>query len=134
MLVESSQHTLNAPVSAGELLDKITILRIKQQRLTDSAKLANVGRERQALEQVAVDLLGDQALAGLLQQLQSVNETLWDIEDAIRDCERRADFSDTFIQLARQVYLNNDQRAALKRQINEQCGSALTEEKSYAAY
>lgn len=125
---------LNAPVSAGELLDKITILRIKQQRISDAGKLVNINRELSALEQVAIDLLEDPALTDLITQLQHINETLWHIEDDIRDCERRQDFSDRFIQLARSVYLTNDQRADTKRRINDICGSALIEEKSYARY
>jgi len=125
---------LNAPVSAGELLDKITILRIKQQRISDAGKLVNINRELSALEQVAIDLLGDPALADLIAQLQHINETLWDIEDEIRDCERRQDFSDHFVQLARSVYLTNDRRSEIKRNINIACGSLLVEEKSYAAY
>ena len=125
------------PASVGELIDKITILEIKQQRIADAAKQLNISRELQALMAV----VGEQelgyplgALAELGQQLSAVNQQLWDIEDDIRECERQADFGTRFVELARAVYHRNDERAALKRSINEQCGSELVEEKSYVAY
>jgi adenine C2-methylase RlmN of 23S rRNA A2503 and tRNA A37 len=127
-------NELQAPVSAGELLDKITILRLKQQHIIGAKKLANVNRELEVLKSVAADLLGDPTLLPLLEQLQQVNQHLWDIEDDIRECERRQDFSDHFVQLARSVYLTNDRRSEIKRNINIACGSLLVEEKSYAAY
>jgi hypothetical protein len=101
------------PISPGELLDKITILRIKQVRILDATKLANVKLER---------------------ALQSVNERLWDIEDRIRDKEAKQSFDRDFIELARAVYLANDERAAIKKRINLQLGSRLIEEKSYKQY
>jgi hypothetical protein len=125
------------PASVGELIDKITILEIKQQRIVDVAKQQNISRELQALMAVVVQQdLGypSGALAELGQQLSAVNQQLWDIEDDIRACERQADFGPRFVDLARAVYHRNDERAALKRRINEQCGSELVEEKSYAAY
>ena len=125
------------PASVGELIDKITILEIKQQRIADAAKRANVQRELAALMAVVEERnLGYPAgvLADLGQQLAGVNAQLWQIEDDIRECERQADFGPRFIELARSVYRRNDERAALKRRINEQCGSELVEEKSYAAY
>lgn len=122
------------PGSVGELFDKLTILRIKNQRITDSAKLANVGREMALLEQVVATLELPLAAHELVSQLQVVNEQLWQIEDDIRDCERARDFSQTFITLARSVYITNDQRASLKRQLNELSGSDVIEEKSYADY
>jgi hypothetical protein len=124
---------ISVPISAGELLDKITILRIKEQRIADPAKLANVRNELRALEQVwraAVSLPVHEAEA----QLTHVNETLWNIEDHIRDEERRKDFGPRFVELARQVYLNNDRRAEIKRAVNLRLGSVLIEEKSYQPY
>ncbi|MDP3516987.1 MAG: DUF6165 family protein [Pseudohongiella sp.] len=126
--------TLVAPLSVGELFDKITILRIKSRRITDQAKLANVNHELQVLERAAASIPAQEGLPAEIEALLDVNQTLWDIEDDIRACERANDFSDTFIQLARSVYIQNDERARIKRRINELCGSALVEEKSYAAY
>jgi hypothetical protein len=133
----ASLMSLLIPASVGELIDKITILEIKQQRIADAAKQLNISRELQALMAVVEEQelgypLG--ALAELGQQLSAVNQQLWDIEDDIRECERQADFGTRFVELARAVYHRNDERAALKRRINEQCGSELVEEKSYAAY
>jgi hypothetical protein len=123
------------PVSPGELLDKITILRIKSQRMGDPGKLANVRLELSALEgtwtssvYVSIDVDGE------LRALQAVNERLWTIEDAIRDKERAQAFDAEFIVLARSVYIENDERAAIKRRINLKLGSSLVEEKSYSSY
>jgi hypothetical protein len=129
--------SLLIPASVGELIDKITILEIKQQRIPDAAKLHNIARELSALMQVVdQQQLGYPAgpLAELGRELSAVNQQLWGIEDDIRECERQADFGPRFIELARAVYHRNDERAAIKRRINEQCGSELVEEKSYAAY
>jgi hypothetical protein len=128
--------TLMIPVSPGELLDKITILRVKAARIEPS-KRANVAKELALLEAVAAAGLTEAslgALEGLVAELTAVNAALWDVEDAKRDCERRQDFGPAFLALARRVYIENDRRAALKRQINETCGSELIEEKSYAPY
>jgi len=123
------------PVSWGEVIDKITILEIKAERLTDPAKLANVRRELEALVAVREhEFPGHVGLADLAEELKTVNEALWEIEDEIRDCERARDFGETFIRLARSVYVTNDRRAAIKRQINDLLGSGLVEEKSYAPY
>ncbi|MEO1226136.1 MAG: DUF6165 family protein [Pseudomonadota bacterium] len=126
---------IHVPVSWGELLDKITILEIKAERITDPAKTANVARELAALratrDEAGVDLT---PLASVIGALRDVNEALWQIEDDIRDCERQGDFGARFVALARDVYRTNDKRAALKRQANEALGSELVEEKSYAAY
>ena len=133
----STLMPLLIPASVGELIDKITILEIKQQRIADAGKQLNISRELQALMAVVEEQeLGypSGALAELGQQLSAVNQQLWDIEDDIRECERQADFGARFVELARAVYHRNDERAALKRRINEQCGSELVEEKSYAAY
>lgn len=128
-------ETIMAPVAPGELIDKITILRIKADRITDAAKLANVRIELDVLNKTRADAVEESAkLTELDAALQAVNEELWEIEDDIRDCERNGDFSDTFIQLARAVYVTNDKRAALKKEINLLLGSAIVEEKSYAEY
>ncbi|SMF43501.1 Tetratricopeptide (TPR) repeat [Azospirillum oryzae] len=130
-----SDMPILAPVSWGELLDKITILDIKAERIADADKLANVRREREAL--VAVAAQADTArpeVATLIDDLRAVNTTLWEVEDEIRDCERAKDFGPRFVELARQVYHTNDRRAALKRDLNQLLGSELVEEKSYQAY
>jgi Family of unknown function (DUF6165) len=126
---------IKVPVSPGELLDKITILRIKSARMTDPEKLANVRRELEALEETwrgspyaAADI--EHELSALLK----VNERLWTIEDDIRDKERAKTFDADFIRLARAVYVENDERAAIKKRVNLKLGSALVEEKSYAHY
>jgi hypothetical protein len=123
------------PVSAGELLDKITILRIKVARMTDAQKLANVRLELGLLEKAWTELGGATTeLTAEEHALQSVNEQLWDIEDRIRDKEARQLFDREFIDLARAVYATNDERAAIKKRINLHLGSRLVEEKSYTAY
>ena len=123
------------PLSPGELLDKITILRIKVARIQDAAKLANVKRELTLLEQTWKDsgaAVHDVALDE--RALENVNERLWDIEDRIRDKEAHQTFDREFIELARAVYICNDERAAIKKRINLQLGSRLVEEKSYKQY
>ena len=124
------------PVSPGELLDKLTILEIKLDRIDDEAKLANVRREHELLSHAWREAgLDDDAEVGRLRaQLREVNEALWEIEDAIRDEERVRRFGGRFIELARSVYLNNDERASLKKRINERLGSEIVEEKSYPVY
>lgn len=124
--------TPRVPVSWGELIDKITILEIKNARIADPAKRANVARELAALA-AARDAGGalPAPVGPLTAELRGVNEALWEIEDAIRDCEARGDFGSGFVDLARSVYRTNDRRAALKRRINEAMGSELVEEKSY---
>jgi hypothetical protein len=128
-------NEISVPVSPGELLDKITILRIKSQRMADPGKLANVRLELAALERTwtssayaSIDVQGE------TRALQAVNERLWTIEDAIRDKERAQAFDAEFISLARSVYVENDERAAIKRRINLKLGSSLVEEKSYSNY
>ena len=123
------------PVSAGELIDKITILRLKSERIGDASRLVNVRRELQALERVAAERLPDaNGLDGLTGELQAVNTRLWEIEDSIRDCEAAGDFGPQFVELARAVYIINDRRSEIKRRINMLLGSAIVEEKSYADY
>ena len=126
---------VSVPVSFGELIDKITILEIKSARMSDPAKLANVRAELEMLQgtwraapESGQDVAGDWAA------LRQVNERLWVIEDDIRECERRQDFGAEFIRLARAVYFENDERARLKRVLNERLGSKLVEEKSYRDY
>ena len=123
------------PVSFGELLDKISILQIKSERIGDAAKLANVRHELSALEQtwMAHPAAGGE-IARLRADLKSVNERLWVIEDDIRIKERAQAFDEEFIQLARSVYFENDERARIKREINVALGSAYVEEKSYQDY
>lgn len=126
---------LKVEVSAGELLDKITILEIKAERIADADKLANVDRELGILRETwAASPLSRTDLAGHVADLRAVNEALWDIEDGIRELEAARDFGDAFVRLARSVYRRNDERAAIKRRINLQVGSDLVEEKSYADY
>ena len=123
------------PVAPGELLDKITILRIKVLRIEDLGKRANAVAELTMLEEVqAKDVLASDQLTSLEIDLSVVNEALWEIEDAVRDHERVQDFGPGFVKLARDVYRQNDRRAALKRQINTLLGSVIVEEKSYASY
>ena len=123
------------PVSWGELIDKIAILEIKSERLTDEGKIANVRRELDELAAVRERHFPAHAgLAALAAELKAINEELWVIEDDIRDCERAKDFGPRFIELARAVYVTNDRRAASKRKVNDLLGSALVEEKSYAPY
>jgi hypothetical protein len=128
-------NEITVPVSPGELLDKITILRIKSARMRDATKLANVRTELEALERIwnaspyaAVDVASD------VSALLAVNERLWTIEDDIRDKERAQTFDGEFVRLARAVYIENDERAAIKRKLNVKLGSSLIEEKSYAGY
>jgi uncharacterized protein DUF6165 len=126
---------IEVPISVGELVDKVTILEIKSEKIADAGKRANIGREFDALAGVLKPLLAaTPALAPLQAELRTINEALWQIEDDIRDCERRRDFGERFIALARSVYQTNDRRAAVKRQIDELMGSDIVEEKSYASY
>ena len=122
-------------VAPGELIDRMTILVIKTERIADAAKLANVRIELETLQRARdAGVPASDELDRLTAELKAVNENLWEIEDDIRDCERVQDFGPRFIELARAVYVTNDQRAALKRQINVLLGSRIVEEKSYASY
>jgi ABC-type uncharacterized transport system ATPase subunit len=128
---------IQAPISLGELIDKITILEIKAVNISDAAKLKNVTHELTILDEKVASLLdaeGVATLAPLKQALKDINQALWIIEDDIRDCEYVKDFGDKFIQLARAVYVTNDQRAKVKKDINLAFGSELIEEKSYKDY
>jgi hypothetical protein len=122
-------------VGSGELVDKITILEIKSERISDQAKLKNVRHELDVLSQVRDTNLGDlTGLAELTQELKQINEALWEIEDDIRACEAEKDFGEKFIALARAVYVTNDKRADVKKQINLLTGATIIEEKSYTDF
>ena len=126
---------LVAEISAGELIDKITILQIKLDQIDDPAKRANIRREHDSLTQTLDGAIApDAGIARLRGELEAVNRELWRIEDEIRDKERTGDFGPEFVALARAVYKTNDLRAALKRRINFATGSKIVEEKSYASY
>ena len=120
-----------APISWGELLDKITILEIKDARVGDAAKLVNIRNELALLTGIAAPVLGEAQVAPLLARLKAINEALWEIEERIRDKEEAQAFDADFVALARSVYHTNDERAAVKKQINLAVGSSLVEEKSY---
>jgi hypothetical protein len=123
------------PVSYGELIDKITILEIKAERIGDPGKLANVCAELDLLTSTwAADPHSATDIAAERAKLKAVNEALWDIEDRIRVKEKAKAFDSEFVELARAVYFRNDDRAAFKREINEKLGSTLVEEKSYENY
>jgi len=128
-------RAIETPIAVGELIDKISILEIKIERFTDPAKIHNVRIELDLLVQRRDRaILPTEALALLAAELKAINERIWDLEDAIRDCERRNDFGTNFVTLARRIYRTNDERAAVKRRINVECGSEIIEEKSYSAY
>ncbi|MDX2023652.1 MAG: DUF6165 family protein [Deltaproteobacteria bacterium] len=127
--------TVTIDVSPGELIDKITILEIKAERVAEEAKRSLVLYELRLLEDRRSHAIAQsEALAAVTKELREVNAVLWDIEDQIRDCERAQDFGDRFVALARAVYHTNDRRAALKRKINDLLGSAIAEVKAYAPY
>jgi hypothetical protein len=132
---ESGMSLISAPVSHGELIDKITILEIKSERMADAAKLANVRDELQLLNALwAADPASRTDITAERAELKRINEALWEIEDEIRVKERERAFDARFIELARAVYHTNDKRAAVKRAINLKLGSRLVEEKSYQDY
>lgn len=128
-------NVISVPVSPGEVIDKITILEIKSERIADDAKLAHVRDELRLLEDTwAKAAAGAADISDARARLKQVNESLWEVEDAIRVQEKAASFGERFIELARSVYVRNDERAAIKREINEKLGSRLVEEKSYEDY
>ena len=130
--LQTSCQTISAEISYGELIDKITILTIKSQRITSEEKLKNVRTELASLQETCDTFVGNREdIAHLQALLQEVNENLWDIEDAIRIKERNKEFDDEFIAIARSVYITNDQRCSIKKQIDLLLGSHITEEKSY---
>lgn len=123
---------MHIEVSNGEIADKLTIIEIKLERIKDESKLVNLQREYDLLNQAVAQIISREH--PLYIELYNINTQLWDIEDHIRDLERKKDFGDDFIQTARSVYFINDQRSDVKRRINEITGSALIEEKSYEEY
>jgi len=128
---------ITSPISLGELVDKITILEIKKERIQDENKLKNVIVELNALRKVLSECLSNKEydnLLKLLEELKQINLKLWVIEDEIRDWERKKEFGSEFIKLARSVYFTNDERANIKKNINILFGSTLVEEKSYNDY
>ena len=123
------------PISWGELFDKITILQIKLENLTSKDALENVEREFKQLQSIFIKYFPESTEAKQLEEeLKQINKQLWDIEDKIRDKERNRSFDDEFIQLARSVYIINDERSRIKRKINDVFGSEFVEEKSYPEY
>jgi hypothetical protein len=128
-------NAIEIEVAPGELIDKLTILEIKRERIRDAEKRANVELEFAALQsKCEAGVRSTSVLLALRAELREVNGRLWEIEDEIRDCEQRQDFGAAFIELARAVYRTNDRRAELKREINLLLGSKLIEEKSYRPY
>jgi len=122
-------------IAAGELIDKITILEIKLERVADENKRANIVRERDGLIEVyRRSVVETPELAALTATLKEINAAIWDIEDGIRGLERTKDFGERFVEFARAVYRTNDRRAAVKREINDLLNSRLVEEKSYSSY
>jgi hypothetical protein len=124
----------HVPVSWGELIDKITILEIKTQRLSDEAARANARKELRLLQDIAGEVLTRKETEILTARLRALNLALWEIEDGIREHERADDFGPAFVELARSVYRRNDERGQVKREINLALGSELIEEKSYKPY
>ncbi len=126
---------IEVPVSYGELIDKITILQIKSERMSDPEKVANVRKELELLTERWDSVVASATdVSAEVAQLKQVNEALWEIEDDIRDKEMASEFDSKFIELARSVYVTNDERAATKKTINQKLGSELVEEKSYKDY
>ena len=131
----STHMTIKVEISFGEFLDKITILEIKSERISDAVKLENVNRELTLLRNSwAAHPASKTDISDEMARLKVINEKLWEIEDDIRDKERNKLFDQEFIELARAVYFTNDERAAVKRELNLKLGSGLVEEKSYADY
>ena len=128
-------ENIHVPVSPGEVLDKITILEIKSERMSDAEKVANVRVELELLQETwASSVEEDSVIVDLHAQLKEINEALWEIEDDIRDKERAKEFDERFIELARSVYFTNDRRSQVKKDLNLHLGSEIIEEKSYQDY
>ena len=122
------------PISVGELMDKLMILEIKSERINNPSQLKNIVHELEALRAVPLGDIDRTTLDKLSAELKRVNAKLWDVEDAIRDCDARGDFGDSFVEIARAVYRLNDERSRLKKAINLASGSRLFEEKSYKSF
>ena len=131
---DSLQQEILVPISVGELMDKITILEIKSERIKNPVQLKNIVYELEALRAVRLGHIDRAMLEKLGAELKTVNAKLWDVEDAIRDCDARGDFGTAFIELACAVYRLNDERSRLKKAINLASGSRLIEEKSYQSF
>jgi transcriptional regulator of nitric oxide reductase len=128
-------ENIHVPVSPGEVLDKITILEIKSERMSDPEKVANVRVELKLLQETWADnIRDDETINRLHSELKKINETLWEIEDDIRDKERVKEFDERFIELARAVYFTNDKRSRVKKALNLHLGSEIVEEKSHQDY
>ena len=125
---------ISTPISLGELVDKISILMIKKKNISDSIKLQHVNKELEFLQKTLTKYISEDEINDFLQKLININSKLWDIEDDIRECERKRLFDQTFIDLARSVYFTNDERAKVKNDINKTFGSELVEVKSYEEY
>jgi transcriptional regulator of nitric oxide reductase len=128
-------ENIHVPVSPGEVLDKITILEIKSERMGDPEKVANVCMELALLQETWKEFIRDDGvICNLRAQLKEINEALWEIEDDIREKERAGEFDKRFIELARSVYVTNDRRSMVKKELNLHLGSEIVEEKSYRDY
>ncbi len=125
---------INTPISLGELVDKISILIIKQKNIIDKTKLDHVKKELDFLQKTLMNYVQQEEINNYLENLININAKLWNIEDDIRECERKKLFDQTFIDLARSVYFTNDERAKVKNDINKNFGSELVEVKSYEEY
>ena len=125
---------INTPISLGELVDKISILMIKKKNISDSIKLQHINKELEFLQKTLKKYISEDEINDFLLKLVNINSKLWDIEDDIRECERKKLFDQTFIDLARSVYFTNDERAKVKNDINKTFGSELVEVKSYEEY
>ena len=125
---------INTPISLGELIDKISILLIKERKITDVKKIDLIHEELTLLKKTLNEVTKDSAIDDYLNQLIDVNSALWKIEDELRDCEKNKEFDQKFIDLARSVYITNDKRAEIKLEINNKFGSKIVEVKSYTKY
>ena len=125
---------INTQISLGELVDKISILMIKKKNISESIKLHHVSKELEFLQKTLKKYISEDEINKFLLKLVNINSKLWDIEDDIRECERKKLFDQTFIDLARSVYFTNDERAKVKNDINKTFGSELVEVKSYEEY
>ena len=125
---------INTPISLGELVDKISILIIKQKNITDESKLDHVKKELDFLQKTLINYIQKEEINHFLENLININSKLWNIEDDIRECERNKLFDQKFVDLARSVYFTNDERAKVKNDINKKFGSELVEVKSYKEY
>ena len=125
---------INIPISLGELIDKISILLIKERKITDVKKIDLIHEELKLLKKTLNKVTKDSAIDNYLNQLIDINSALWKIEDELRDCEKNKEFDQKFIDLARSVYITNDKRAEIKLEINNKFGSKIVEIKSYTKY